>query len=208
MIEKIFESGSVFALIAGIAYLGGLAVAHIVEQATLRGLKAEGLEGKLQAISIMIGKFQARREAMLPQLVRLDAQVKSARRRHYMINKRVSDISLNRSRLLRVIGEEDAFSRPERPPRKFVAHVINRHVQRAQFDQKEHPFLARSWARSQQIEIWAPTIGDAKVAVEKVFPPATGFFMVEIKEPEAEGGDEPGTAASAGTPAGTSAGSP
>ncbi|QJE71857.1 hypothetical protein HHL28_00885 [Aerophototrophica crusticola] len=183
MIETLTEAGIIFASIAGLAYLAGLAIAHMVEQTTLRGLKGEGLEGRLLALATLEHRFQARRTAMLPKLVRLEDRLKSARRRHYMVSKRISDMKVSRSRLLRVLGEEEAFVRSERPARKFVAHVINRHVQRAVLDQKEHSHLSKGWNRAQQVIVWAHGIGDAKAMVDKAFPPATGFFVVEIAEP-------------------------
>jgi len=189
MLQTIAEAAVICVVIAVLAYLTGMAVAYALEQRTADGMRRENLEERLQRLHTLATRFQKRRETLLPQMVKLDARVKSARRRHYMVSKRVTDLSVGRSSLIRVLGEEDAFTRAERPARRFEAHVINRHVQRAQLDQKEHPFLARSWGRSQRVDIWAPTIGDAKVAVEKAFPPATGFYVIEISEPEVE---EPG----------------
>lgn len=186
MFEKLTEAGIAFFMIGGIAYLLGAAFAHLAETAILRRQENAGLDGRMQRMGIIAQRLQARREQMLPVLVKLDAKVKSARRRHYMINKKIMDLKIARSQLMRVLGEEDAFLRSERPARKFIAHVVNRHVQRAQMDQKEHPFLSRSWSRTQQVVIWAPTIGDAKILAERAFPPATGFFIAEISEPQSE----------------------
>ncbi len=186
MFEKLTEAGIAFFMIGGIAYLLGAAIAHMAETAVRRRQESAGLDGRMQRMGIIAQRLQARREKMLPILVKLDAKVKSARRRHYMINKKIMDLKIARSQLMRVLGEEDAFLRSERPARKFIAHVVNRHVQRAQMDQKEHPFLSRSWSRTQQVVIWAPTIGDAKILAERSFPPATGFFIAEISEPQSE----------------------
>lgn len=189
MIEKLVEAAIVFLVVGGMSYLIGLGLAHSVEASLRRRFEGQGLDEKLNRYSMLAQRFEQRRDAMLPRLVRLDAQVKSARRRHYIVNKRINDLKIARSQLMRVIGEEDGFLRAERPARKFIAYVVNRHVQRAQLDQKEHPFLSRSWARTQQVVIWAPTIGDAKVLAERSYPPATGFFISEITEPQSEGDD-------------------
>lgn len=171
-----------FGMIAGLAYMAGLGIAHVVEQRVLASLRSGVLDERMQRLSLLAAKFKARRDKMLPALVRLDAQVKSVRRRQYMVQKRVADLSVSRSSLVRMLGEEEAFQRTERPSRRFVALVINRHVQRAQLEQKEHPNLARSWSRPQAVHAWAPTIGDAKALVERAFPPATGFFIIEVAE--------------------------
>ncbi|MFC7332829.1 hypothetical protein [Rhodocista pekingensis] len=186
MLEQLAKAGAVLFSIAGIAYLAGLAVAYCVERLTLRRLKAEGVEERIQRVLKLISRFQHRRDQMLPMLVRLDDQVKSARRRHYMVNKRLADLAVSRSRLLRVLGEEEAFARAERPARRFIAHVINRHVQRAHLEQKAHPFLAPSWGRAQQVHAWASSIGDAKVLIERVYPPSAGFAVIDISEPDGE----------------------
>lgn len=183
MLEQLVEAGVIFSCIAGLSYMAGQAVAHVAEQRIVKHLRSSSAEERMQCLLLLSSRLKARRDAMLPRLVRLDAEVKSVRRRHYMVQKRLSDLAVSRSALVRVMGEEEAFQRAERPSRRFVAQVINRHVQRAQLEQKEHPFLARSWARSQQVNVWAPTIGDAKYLVERAFPPATGFFVVEVAEP-------------------------
>ncbi|MFV3074336.1 hypothetical protein [Niveispirillum fermenti] len=189
MLEKLAQAAIAFFIIAGISYLLGTGIAHSVESALRKRQQGVGLEARMQRLGALSQRLQARRQTLLPVLVKLDAKVKSARRRHYMVNKKITDMKIARSQLLRVQGEEDAFLRTERPARKFIAHVVNRHVQRAQMDQKEHPFLSKGWARTQQVVIWASTIGDAKILAERAFPPATGFFVAEISEPQSEGDD-------------------
>lgn len=190
MLQKLIEAVIAFLVISGLAYLIGIGIATAAESAARRRQQEIGLEGRLQKLGILGHRLQSRKEKMLPRLTKLDAQLKSARRRHYMVNKKITDLKIARSQLMRVLGEEDAFLRAERPARKFIAHIVNRHVQRAQMEQKEHPFLSRSWSRTQQATIWAPTIGDAKLMVEKSFPPATGFFIASIAEPQGEGDDD------------------
>lgn len=193
MLEKLTEAVIAFFVISGIAYLLGSGIASAAENAIRNRQQGVGLDGRMQKLNILAQRLQARKDKMLPMLVKLDAEVKSARRRHYMVNKKIMDLKVARSQLMRALGEEDAFLRAERPARKFVAQIVNRHVQRAQMDQKEHPFLSRAWSRTQQAVIWAPTIGDAKILAEKAFPPATGFFIAEISEPNS-GGEEDLTA--------------
>lgn len=186
MIEKITEAAIAFFVISGLAYLLGAGIAAAAENAVRKRQEGVGLDGRLQKLVLLSQRLQQRKDKMLPQLVKLDAQVKSARRRQYMVNKKIMDLKIARSQLMRALGEEDAFLRTERPARKFIANVVNRHVQRAQMEQKEHPFLSRAWSRTQQAVIWAPTAGDAKLMAEKSFPPATGFFIAEIFEPQSE----------------------
>lgn len=186
MIEKITEAAIAFFVISGIAYLLGAGIAAAAENAVRKRQDSVGLDGRMQKLMILAQRLQQRKDKMLPRLTKLDAEVKSARRRQYMVNKKIMDLKIARSQLMRALGEEDGFLRAERPARKFIAHVVNRHVQRAQMEQKEHPFLSRAWSRTQQAVIWAPTIGDAKILAEKSFPPATGFFIAEISEPQSE----------------------
>ena len=186
MLRALVEAAVIFLGIAGLSYMAGLAIAHSAEQSVRRRLKVEALDERIARLIQLQARFQRRRDEMLPRMVRLDNDVKSVKRRSYMVTRRVSDTKISRSRLLRVLGEEDAFHRPERPARRFTAHVINRHVQRAQVEQKEHPNLARSWSRGQRVDVWAPTIGDAKVMVDKAFPAAIGYFTVDIREAEGD----------------------
>lgn len=186
MLEKLVEAAIVLVVISGLSFLLGAGISEVIESSLRKRQESAGLRERMQRMALLVQRFQARKEKMLPRLVKLDAEIKSARRRHYIINKKVMDFKVDRSRLMRVLGEEDGFLRTERPARKFIASIINRHVQRAQLDQKEHPSLSRAWARTQQVVIWASTIGDAKALAERSFAPATGFFVTEISEP---GGD-------------------
>ncbi|MGQ3048385.1 MAG: hypothetical protein ACT6Q8_04360 [Niveispirillum sp.] len=190
MLEKLTEAVIAFLVISGLAYVIGTGIASAAENAVRKRQADVGLDGRLQKLGILGQRLQSRKDKMLPRLAKLDAELKSARRRHYMVNKKILDLKMARSQLMRVLGEEDAFLRMERPARKFIANIVNRHVQRAQMDQKEHPFLSRAWSRTQQATIWAPTIGDAKLMVEKSFPPATGFFIASIAEPQGDGEED------------------
>jgi hypothetical protein len=189
MFEKLVEAATIFGIIAGLSYLVGMAISQSLESAIRDRQMAKGADGRLQRYILMAQRMAQRRDGLLPQLARLEGELKSAKRRLYMANKKLADLKVARNQLMRALGEEDAFQRQERPSRKFIAHIINRHVQRAQFDQKEHPFLSRGWSRTQQAVIWAPTVGDAKMLAEKAFPPATGFFIAEISEPQSDGDD-------------------
>lgn len=190
MLEKLTEAVIAFLVISGLAYVIGTGIASAAENAVRKRQADVGLDGRLQKLGILGQRLQSRKDKMLPRLAKLDAELKSARRRHYMVNKKILDLKIARSQLMRVLGEEDAFLRTERPARKFIANIVNRHVQRAQMEQKEHPFLSRAWSRTQQATIWAPTIGDAKLMVEKSFPPATGFFIASIAEPQGDGEED------------------
>ncbi len=182
MLQSLIEAAAVFVVIAGIAYLAGLGIASVAEQTVRRRLKADALGDRLLRLSQLQQRLHRRREELVPRIARLDGELRTAKRQAYMVGKRVSDTLMKRSRLLRVLGEEEAFQRPGRPARRFIAHVVNRHVQQAQAGQKELPNLARSWAESQRVDAWAATIGDAKAMVEKAFPVAIGFFIVDLRE--------------------------
>lgn len=130
MIEKITEAAIAFFVISGLAYLLGAGFAAAAESAVRRRQEGVGLDGRLQKLMILGQRLDQRKEKMLPRLVKLDAEVKSARRRQYMVNKKILDLKTARSQLMRVLGEEDGFLRAERPARKFIAQVVNRHVQR------------------------------------------------------------------------------
>lgn len=182
MLQSLIEAGGVFVVIAGLAYLGGLGIASLAEQTVRRRLKADALDSRLKALSLLQERLRRRREETAPRIARLDSDLRSHKRQAYMVGKRISDTKLKRSRLLRVLGEEDAFGRPGRPAKRFVAHVVNRHMQQALIGQKEPPNIARSWGESQRVDAWATTIGDAKAMVEKAFPVAVGYFIVDLRE--------------------------
>jgi len=184
MLGSLVEAAVICLMIGGLAYLAALGITHSIEQSVLKGEAAEKLDARFAALSSLARKLQDRRDKMVPRLARADAELKSNRRRNYMVAKRLSDIEDTRDTLVRVLGEEDAFLRPERPPRKFVAAVINRHVQRALMEQKEVPGLSKSWSRTQFVYAWAPNIGDAKNLIESYYPVSNGFHIVEIREPD------------------------
>jgi hypothetical protein len=184
MLQTLVEAGIIILCMAGIAYMAGMGAATVAESRVRERLRSENLDERHQRLLRLAQRLQKRRDDILPGLIRLDADLKSNLRANYMVTKRVSDTKISRSRLLRVLGEEEAFLRPERIQRQFVAHVVNRKMQRAQLEQKELPNLARSWGRAQMVIAYALNIADAKALVEKHFPTATGYELIDITEPD------------------------
>ncbi|HYC03617.1 MAG TPA: hypothetical protein VED40_10010 [Azospirillaceae bacterium] len=187
MLSDLVQAGVICLTIGGLSYLGALGITHLIEQGVVKGDAADRLDARFSALNALSRKFQDRRTKLLPRMAKLDAELKSARRRNYMVVKRLADIEDTRDTLVRVLGEEDAFLRAERVPRKFMAAVINRLVQRAVLEQKEVPGLSKAWSRTQYVYAWALTIGDAKALIESYYPSSNGFHIVEIREPDEDG---------------------
>ena len=62
--------------------------------------------------------------------------------------------------------------------------MINRHVQTAIREGRTHGLLDNSWARPQNVEIWASSLADAKGSLNARFPMSLGFVVIEMIEPE------------------------
>ncbi|MEA1676913.1 hypothetical protein [Nitrospirillum sp. BR 11163] len=180
---------AIFMMVAGLSYLAALAISHLVEQHLHMSEGVDRVDERFQEANILFRRFEDRGGKIMPRVARLDNELKSARRQNYMSTRRVADLEAKRDQLIRVLGEEDAFTRPGRPARHFVAAVINRHVQRAVMEQKEVMGLSRSWARTQNVHAWAPNASDAKTLVESYYPHSMGFHIIEIREPSQ---DSPG----------------
>ncbi|WP_044561974.1 hypothetical protein [Azospirillum sp. B4] len=179
---------AVFMMVAGVSYLAALALSHLVEQHLRHSEGVDRVDERFQEANILHRKFEDRSGKIMPRVARLDNDLKSARRQNYMSTRKVADLEARRDQLIRVLGEDEAFSRPTRPPRHFVALVINRHVQRAVLEQKDHIGFSRSWSRVQNVHAWAQNANDAKTLVESYYPHSLGFHILEIREPSGDGG--------------------
>ncbi|MDE1147318.1 MAG: hypothetical protein PW843_11970 [Azospirillaceae bacterium] len=181
---------AVFVMVAGLSYLVALAASHLVERHLHRAEGVDRVDERFHEANVLHHKFEDRGAKIMPRVARLDNTLKSARRQNYMSTRKVADLESKRDQLIRVLGEEDAFLRPGRPARHFVAAVINRHVQRSVLEQKDVIGLSRGWARVQNVHAWAPNANDAKTLVESYYPHSMGFHILEIREPSQDGHHE------------------
>lgn len=190
--NEVFAGLIILCVVAGLFYLAALAVGLAVETHLREKEGTEHLDQRLRAGASLFRKLESRCQEIMPQVARLDGSLKSMQRRSYMAAKRVADLAAKREQLIRVLGEEDAFVRPERPARLYIAEVINRHIQRALLDQKTVAGISTAWGRVQSVQVWASNIGAAKSLVEAYYPHSTGFHIIELREPSDEAGFEEG----------------
>lgn len=94
--------------------------------------------------------------------------------RRSQLDRQVADVLRGGERVVHLIGEE------VKGMHCFHAQVLNKYVGTAA--QHQHAFIDAIWAQPQDMEIWAPTLADARKVIEARYPPAFGYKIVSLLE--------------------------
>lgn len=105
----------------------------------------------------------------------LDQTSEVARRRAHL-ERQIADVLRGGERVVHLIGEEI------RGMHCFHAQVLNKYVGSSQMHQQQHAYIDAVWAQPQDMEIWAPTLADARKVIEARYPPAFGYKIVALFE--------------------------
>lgn len=120
-------------------------------------------------------RFDLRAAELKQEIARLSAEVSNLRRRRFTLEKELSDARREAESPVRVIGREGAT------PIRFRAWMINRQVQSAVAENKQHSTLDSDWATPQVIEVWADNLNDARKELQRIYPPPLGFTILNIR---------------------------
>ncbi len=124
--------------------------------------------------------FEHRRETLRGQFADLERAIVAGSKRRQTMEKQLIDVKTSGDVLVRLVGDENADYEC------FLARIGNRYVSsRGDVDQK-HAFIDSSWASPQIVEIWAPSMGEARSLLEKRYPPAFGYTVHHLSAVEPE----------------------
>lgn len=118
--------------------------------------------------------LEARREERRKEIKAAHDETSEVARRRAQLERQIADIVRGGERVVHLIGEE------VKGLHCFHAQVLNKYVGSAV--QTQHAFIDASWAQPQDMEIWSPTLADARKVIEARYPPAFGYKIVSLFE--------------------------
>lgn len=118
--------------------------------------------------------LEARREQRRKEIRAVHDETSEVVRRRGQLERQIADIVRGGERVVHLIGEE------VKGLHCFHAQVLNKYVGSAV--QQQHAFIDASWAQPQDMEIWSPTLADARKVIEARYPPAFGYKIVSLFE--------------------------
>ncbi len=177
MLERFIEAVLLCAFFSAAAYvtgriLGAAAVSMIEKNADIDSLRLavarrSGIERNLAA------RVGERRKVM----VNLDRSIKDLVHQRNILEQKATDALEMPDRVLRTIGE------PVKGMQYYLGLVFNKYVSSAGISKGA---IDESWATAQEVEIWAKTLGDARVELEKRYQESQGFKITSLVEPGRE----------------------
>jgi hypothetical protein len=181
-------------LLAALAGAVGYGVARIAGEVwaklILEGEAVASLRAKVKRCSVMVPALGQRRSRLRVSLLQAEARRRNIERQVDQLQRQIADLQSQDDDLIRIIGHRRPGSR------LFKAVMVNKHVQTAMREGRPHGLLDNSWARPQDVEVWANGLPDAKFSLNSRFPASLGFVLIELRETdESETAGQTGTAA-------------
>lgn len=114
------------------------------------------------------------------EIVSCHTDLRRIKRRHFLQNRENNDYKSASLMIRRVLEEETARFRGGVRPKKFIARIINRHVETAISKSRPHPWLLPYWGTPQDVVIWGINAADARNEADRAYSPTQGFEILEI----------------------------
>ncbi|WP_448190448.1 hypothetical protein [Azospirillum sp. sgz301742] len=118
--------------------------------------------------------LEARRGQRHKEIKAADDEAREVLRRRSQLERQISDTLRDGERIIHLIGEE------LKGTPCFHAQVLNKYVGSAA--QHQNSFIDPRWAQPQSMEVWAPTVSEARKMIEGRYPPAFGYKIVTLHE--------------------------
>ena len=168
-----------FASVAGvIGYGGSRLVGEIWAKLIVQSDEANALRAKLKRCSALVPGLIQRRGRLRSKLLQTEGRRRTLDRQVEQLRRQIADFQRQDDELIRVVGHRRPGSQA------FKAVLINRHVQAALREGRPHGLLDSSWAKPQDVEIWASGLPEAKASLNGRFPVSLGFVLIEMHEME------------------------
>jgi len=186
------------ALLSGAAWLLCMIIGKLMETSIEGRPEMRAAQQAIPARAKMEGRFESRKLELQQEIARMTAEVANLRRLRFTLEKELQDARREADSPIRVIGKEGQAGV------RYRAWLINRQVQQALSENKQHPTLDIGWATPQIVEVWADSLSDARKELGRIYPMPLGFTILNIKlelpaeatagEPETGMADPAGTA--------------
>jgi len=176
--------------LAAIGYFSSLFIIRVMERNIER-------QGQFKEVVVVIARrarlemgLDSRRSQLTSEAKTLEREIRNLVKERQAMEEELRLAAVTREVLMRLVGDEVEGNYA------FIAEVVNRAVTPAKANQERRVTqIDASWAVPQLVEIWAPTLSDAKLLLEKRFPPSVGFGVIRLSPSRVPQSADPGQAA-------------
>lgn len=195
MWPEILQSVLTATLTATVIFVVGYSLAYWAGQIILRQDRAS-IEGRLDRLVSLNKGCAQRMDQRRRELSTVEEGHAEKKRELYLLKRRLADIIAGEARLIRSIGEDECRN-PRQQARKFIAHISNEPMMRAEPDARDQRPIAPDWAHAQDVIVWATDQALARQLAERTYPISLGFLIHSVRATEAAADPEPALRASA-----------
>jgi hypothetical protein len=165
-----FVFGTVVGLSILVATVGHLWAAGIEQQAHIEELR-EKVAVYARLATSLAGRLDSRKDSASSAA----AALFSIQRQETALKRKVRELETARFRFVRVLGKEQTPNKP------YEFMVMNTSVAHQVKRGEKHPFYDNSWAASQPVQVWGPSLEDAKAELERAYPVTVGFKITHVE---------------------------
>lgn len=166
-------------LLCGALCCGAFLIAFIIGrigEASIRDRpEVRTAEDNMPKRAQMENRFELRLADLQVEISRATMKLTELRRRRFQLERELMDAKREADAPIRVIGREGQADF------RFRAWMVNRQVQQALSEDKEHGTLDADWASPQVVEVWADNVADARKELQRIFPMPLGFAILNVR---------------------------
>lgn len=169
-IECVFLSAFLAMVGYGLGWLTGVLIRQVIEgQADLEGVR-QAIARRARLERGMESRVQDRRA----EHGKLDRELKELVRKRIVIDQATRVALEVADHVVRVVGDEVVGRH------RFLALVYNKYLAAAAGGGAHNSLIDPAWAVAQEVEVWAVGVTEARIELEKRYPPAFGFSVSSL----------------------------
>ena len=178
-IDRFVEGICVAAFLAAVGYGGGWAIGAVLAGMLRKKPNTNPLQESINRLSVLERGLANRVGDRRRVMAELDREIKLKVRRRVELEQATAKLLGASGRVLRMVGQEIKGAQP------FLALVVNKYVKA---EGRNKTAVDPAWASPQEVEVWAKSLGDARVELERGYPESQGFKIITLSEPSQSAG--------------------
>jgi hypothetical protein len=170
MAIRFFETLLLASFLSAVAYGMGRLFGTLIQQMIEQGANADVVRALVARRGIIERGLDGRVRTRRADMAKLDREVKELVRKRINLDHAIGEARSIADHIIRLVGEELVGRE------RFVGLVFNKYVGSGGGNALVDP----AWAVAQEVEVWAIGLVEARVELEKRFPPSFGFSISSL----------------------------
>ncbi|MEI8394750.1 MAG: hypothetical protein WCF85_08455 [Rhodospirillaceae bacterium] len=177
-VESMLLTGFMSLLGFAIGRLVGVVVQHMVEH----GVESETIRASIATRAKIERGLDARIRGLRAEMAKVDREIKEMVRKRIAFDQATKEQLAIADRIMRVVGDQVAGRTA------FLGLVFNKYIAAGSGG---NSVVDAAWATAQEVEVWAPGIAEARIELEKRYPPSFGFTVSSLVSAPKPGTPDP-----------------